>query len=45
MRLEVTGQDEPEAGREQDVAILAALCVGEIYVAMVTQLPAVRASS
>jgi len=38
-------QDFEELWGEHDIAIFLSLCVGEIYVAMVSQLPAIRASS
>jgi hypothetical protein len=38
-------QDFEELWGEHDIAIFGTLCVGEIYVAMVSQVPAIRASS
>jgi len=38
-------EHQEEAFWEQNVPIFVSLCVGEIYVAMVSQLPAIRASS
>jgi hypothetical protein len=36
-------QDFEELWGEHDIAIFGTLCVGEIYVAMVSQLPAIKA--
>jgi hypothetical protein len=38
-------KDFQQLCREHHIAVLLALCVGEIYVAMVSQMPAFRASS
>ena len=38
-------QDFEELWGEHNIAIFLSLCVGEIYVAMVSEMPAIRASS
>ena len=38
-------QDLEQLWGKHDIAIFLSLCVGEIYVAMVSQLPAIKASS
>jgi hypothetical protein len=38
-------QDFEELWGEHNIAIFLSLCVGEIYVAMVSRLPAIRTSS
>jgi hypothetical protein len=38
-------QDFQQLWGEHDIAVFLPLCVGEIYVAMVSQMPAIRASS
>src|SRR5208283_1164301 len=38
-------QDLQQLWRKHDIAIYAPLCVGKIYLAMVSQLPAINASS
>ena len=45
VHLPPLAQDFEELWGEHDIAIFLSLCVGEIYVAMVSQMPAIRASS